>query len=262
MATTTLAENHSTLSSWRDLAACKGKTDVFFPADNNWEETSEMDAKAICWTCPVREECLSTELADTHRRYVSGEPCAVTLGTVGGATRWERDQMLAADEGWWDEVSELAKVCTPEEADALRKMWEAVTPPADELADTHETDAGRRWGVSPSVMTRWLTEAGIKKTRPPLTWRTELDESILSVLSDGAPMERDAIVNAVEEKLPLDDVARCLTSRKRITQNDISENSAKRHLINLALYDLGQTRKGRIITYRAASGKQMVRIAA
>ena len=51
--------NPRTDTSWRDEAACRGlDTEVFFPLSD--EEADE--AKAICATCPVREECLEFAL--------------------------------------------------------------------------------------------------------------------------------------------------------------------------------------------------------
>ncbi len=51
--------NPRTDTAWRDEAACRGlDTDVFFPLTD--EEAEE--AKAICATCPVREECLEYAL--------------------------------------------------------------------------------------------------------------------------------------------------------------------------------------------------------
>lgn len=39
---------------WRDDAACKGVTDLFFP-DKDWSRAAE--AKQICAECPVLDEC-------------------------------------------------------------------------------------------------------------------------------------------------------------------------------------------------------------
>lgn len=46
------------LASWRDLAACIEHPDVdFFPSPEDVSAITE--AKAICATCPVAEDCLS-----------------------------------------------------------------------------------------------------------------------------------------------------------------------------------------------------------
>ncbi len=51
--------NPRTDTAWRDEAACRGlDTDVFFPLTD--EEAEE--AKAICASCSVREECLEFAL--------------------------------------------------------------------------------------------------------------------------------------------------------------------------------------------------------
>lgn len=45
---------------WRDLAACSGRgTEAFFPIGHTRRsERLERAAKAICATCPVRDDCL------------------------------------------------------------------------------------------------------------------------------------------------------------------------------------------------------------
>ena len=64
---------------WRDDAACRGlDTDVFFPVTD--EEAEE--AKAICETCPVREECLEFALATRQED-----------GVWGGLTETERRRL-------------------------------------------------------------------------------------------------------------------------------------------------------------------------
>ena len=61
---------------WRDDAACRGiDTDVFFPVTD--EEAEE--AKAICASCPVREECLEFALLTRQED-----------GVWGGLTETER----------------------------------------------------------------------------------------------------------------------------------------------------------------------------
>ncbi|MDQ3979797.1 MAG: WhiB family transcriptional regulator [Actinomycetota bacterium] len=64
---------------WREDAACRGvDTDVFFPATD--EEAEE--AKAICASCPVREECLSFALQTRQED-----------GVWGGLTETERRRL-------------------------------------------------------------------------------------------------------------------------------------------------------------------------
>jgi hypothetical protein len=40
--------------TWRERAACKGKTHLFFVERGN----NALEAKAICKTCPVKKPCL------------------------------------------------------------------------------------------------------------------------------------------------------------------------------------------------------------
>lgn len=64
---------------WREDAACRGKeTNVFFPATD--EEAGP--AKAICATCPVREECLEFALLTRQED-----------GIWGGTTETERRRL-------------------------------------------------------------------------------------------------------------------------------------------------------------------------
>lgn len=64
---------------WREDAACRGvDTDVFFPVTD--EEAAP--AKAICATCPVREECLEFALETRQEE-----------GVWGGLTETERRRL-------------------------------------------------------------------------------------------------------------------------------------------------------------------------
>lgn len=50
---------------WQQDAACRGHADLFFgPEIESLEArlTRETQAKAICWPCPVRIECLTFRL--------------------------------------------------------------------------------------------------------------------------------------------------------------------------------------------------------
>jgi WhiB family redox-sensing transcriptional regulator len=65
---------------WFDEAACRGTgTDVFFPVS----EGDATEAKKLCATCPVREDCLEHALA------MSPAP----EGVWGGLTRIERHRL-------------------------------------------------------------------------------------------------------------------------------------------------------------------------
>ena len=69
-----------TRTDWFDEAACRGTgTDVFFPVS----EGDADEAKKLCATCPVREECLE------HALSMSPAP----EGVWGGLTRIERHRL-------------------------------------------------------------------------------------------------------------------------------------------------------------------------
>lgn len=71
--------NPRTDDDWRQDAACRDlDTNLFFPATD--EEAGR--ARAICATCPVREECLEFALA-THQDD----------GVWGGLTETERRRL-------------------------------------------------------------------------------------------------------------------------------------------------------------------------
>lgn len=76
-----------------DRAACLGFTgDAFFVPDPGHEAR----AKAICWTCPVREPCLAYAVATDQR-----------LGVWGGLNPAERRALIrqfAADAGFEEGV--------------------------------------------------------------------------------------------------------------------------------------------------------------
>ncbi|MDJ0386059.1 WhiB family transcriptional regulator [Streptomyces sp. G-G2] len=73
---------------WQEEAACRGQgSDGFFhPAGERGQERAarEEAAKAVCATCPVREQCLSHALG-------VGEP----YGVWGGLTEKERTVVCA-----------------------------------------------------------------------------------------------------------------------------------------------------------------------
>ena len=47
--------------TWMDLAACKGKTELMFPAYHNDKSYTGV-ARQICSACPVKKECLDYAL--------------------------------------------------------------------------------------------------------------------------------------------------------------------------------------------------------
>lgn len=74
-----MAESYRSLESWRADAACRGvDPNVFFPLAD--EEAGS--AKAICATCPVRDDCLDYALATRQ-----GD------GVWGGLTEVERRRL-------------------------------------------------------------------------------------------------------------------------------------------------------------------------
>lgn len=69
---------------WPDLGSCRDQPlDVFFPEAEGIGAPSYAQAKAICYDCPVRQECLEYAL-DTRTEY----------GMWGGATPSQRLRML------------------------------------------------------------------------------------------------------------------------------------------------------------------------
>ena len=73
---------------WQDRAACKGMDPTIFFGPEYAETVKEKRdredaAKAVCMTCPVREECLEYAL-DTREAY----------GIWGGMTELERKALL------------------------------------------------------------------------------------------------------------------------------------------------------------------------
>lgn len=68
---------------WRDQAACKGKTDLFFIEARCTNQHKQIkDCRAICEECPVIDDCRRWALAE-HIDY----------GFVGGMTVNERREI-------------------------------------------------------------------------------------------------------------------------------------------------------------------------
>lgn len=58
-------------TDWRDSTACSGvDSDIFFPSSD--DESASAQAKQICETCPVRDECLQYSLATNQTAGVWG----------------------------------------------------------------------------------------------------------------------------------------------------------------------------------------------
>jgi WhiB family redox-sensing transcriptional regulator len=69
---------------WHQRAACKGQTDVFFPARGENTEP----AKQLCRTCPVQSECRA--YAVDNRTVATGSELA---GIWGGTSARERRRL-------------------------------------------------------------------------------------------------------------------------------------------------------------------------
>lgn len=69
---------------WKDQAACKGATHLFFPVANERGRHDRIaKAKAICMTCPVRVEC-GDEVGPADENGASRES-----GIWGGVERFD-----------------------------------------------------------------------------------------------------------------------------------------------------------------------------
>jgi WhiB family transcriptional regulator, redox-sensing transcriptional regulator len=77
----------ATYGDWWDLAACQtADPELFFPVSATGGSRAEIArAKAICATCPIRQQCLDYAL-DTRQPH----------GVWGGRTEEERHQIIAA----------------------------------------------------------------------------------------------------------------------------------------------------------------------
>lgn len=72
--------------NWTEEAACRGMgPDRFYPTDSEDDDDTEVAvaAKAVCESCPVREDCLTTAI-ETREQY----------GIWGGMTSRERRRMI------------------------------------------------------------------------------------------------------------------------------------------------------------------------
>jgi hypothetical protein len=88
---TTIALDHRELEldSWEDLAACRGRTALFYAEDS----FSARLAVAVCARCRVRAECLADAVAV---ELVTG-----VYGVRGGLTPAERRARLPVAHGAW-----------------------------------------------------------------------------------------------------------------------------------------------------------------
>ena len=76
---------------WRERAACRGMDPDLFLLDKS-ESGDVPRAKAVCRSCPVREECLDLSLTPV---YV-GDNVVKTVGVWGGMSEKQRRQVAKA----------------------------------------------------------------------------------------------------------------------------------------------------------------------
>lgn len=78
---------------WRDRAACKGKPiNLFYKDDNLTEEEYQplkAQAKLICHTCPVRQECLDAGLRNAEYGIWGGLDKSERHNAQKGSRSWE-----------------------------------------------------------------------------------------------------------------------------------------------------------------------------
>jgi hypothetical protein len=73
-------------TNWRDRAACQGEdVTIFFPDTRGVEASTNPAATAICDRCPVRRECLESELSKSP---------ALQFGWFGGKSPSEREAII------------------------------------------------------------------------------------------------------------------------------------------------------------------------
>ena len=72
---------------WRDAAACRDTDpDLFFPVGTTGAAVEEIEAaKALCWSCPVRAQCLEFALVANQE-----------AGVWGGTSEDERRKLRSA----------------------------------------------------------------------------------------------------------------------------------------------------------------------
>lgn len=60
---------------WHSEAACRGKDpDIFFPPQVSHTPTDYAEAKAICATCPVIDQCLAAHRHERHGCWAATSP--------------------------------------------------------------------------------------------------------------------------------------------------------------------------------------------
>lgn len=65
-------ETVETNENWRDDAACKGRTELFFPAHRERGTRAairQASAKAVCASCTVRDQCVKDAMRIPERAF-------------------------------------------------------------------------------------------------------------------------------------------------------------------------------------------------
>lgn len=83
---------------WRAEAACRGMdTELFFPVTDQGPCVLQIrQAKAVCYGCPVTQECLSWALRTRQEFGVFGGMTEQERDHLVRYHRWERRRRLAA----------------------------------------------------------------------------------------------------------------------------------------------------------------------
>lgn len=82
------------MSDWRELAACIGLGDEFFPSEPSKAATAYAVTRIICDACPVKADCLADALA--HERGVSSSGRAGMWGGLTPEQRWKAERQVEA----------------------------------------------------------------------------------------------------------------------------------------------------------------------
>lgn len=82
--------------SWLDQAACKGADPkIFFPGVTRGGVDPYADARKVCASCPVKQDCLARELA------IAGGSRDMQYGMFGGTSPRERHRLGRVSQMDW-----------------------------------------------------------------------------------------------------------------------------------------------------------------
>ena len=224
---------------WTQDAACSDLRSAFFPAVD-WDELlleakdvdedpfeeviergGEADAKQICGTCTVRDECLTDIYNEPP---ASGQP----MGSYGGLNRWERSWLMRASEDELKELQQIDEALGYEGARQLKLWFEEIGPPASDLRGKIPVELSVRYGVPAYVASRWMRRAGVPGRR---RHRTSWTEAVFETLGTGEWKPREEVMKVVVAAIPEARVKQkaalmsCneLRARNRIAQDAIRE---------------------------------------